>query len=118
MMAVNVESDSSFSAGIPRALFSTAESAGNLGYSVSPDGQRFLMSKQVTGTASAGVAEQMSLVVVENWFDDPARLLEGTGKRMRHVKLRLGKEPDPTALAALIENAYCDMLERLRAGAL
>ncbi|MCH9008798.1 PD40 domain-containing protein [candidate division KSB1 bacterium] len=118
MMAVNVESDSSFSAGIPRALFSTAESAGNLSYSVSPDGQRFLMSKQVTGTASAGVAEQMSLVVVENWFDDPARLLEGTGKRMRHVKLRLGKEPDPTALAALIENAYCDMLERLREGAL
>ncbi len=52
------------------------------------------------------------------WLDDPAGLLEGTGKRMRHVKLRPGQEPDATALAALIENAYRDMRERLRAGAL
>ncbi len=52
------------------------------------------------------------------WLDDPAGLLEGTGKRMRHVKLRPGQEPDAAALAALIENAYRDMRERLRAGAL
>ena len=52
------------------------------------------------------------------WLDDPAGLLEGTGKRMRHVKLRPGQEPDPAALAALIERAYRDMRERLRAGAL
>jgi hypothetical protein len=51
-------------------------------------------------------------------LDDPARLLEGTGKRMRHVKLRPGQEPDAAALAALVENAYRDMQERLRAGAL
>jgi hypothetical protein len=50
------------------------------------------------------------------WLDDPAGLLEGTG--MRHVKLRPGQEPDAAALAALIENAYRDMRERLRAGAL
>ena len=52
------------------------------------------------------------------WLDDPAGLLEGTGKRMRHVKLRPGQEPDTAALAALIETAYHDMQERLRAGAL
>lgn len=37
---------------------------------------------------------------------DPAGLLEGTGKRMRHVKLRMGNEVDPKALAALIRAAY------------
>lgn len=52
------------------------------------------------------------------WLDDPAGLLEGTGKRMRHVKLRPGQEPDADALAALVENAYRDMQKRLRAGAL
>lgn len=52
------------------------------------------------------------------WLDDPSGLLEGTGKRMRHVKLRPGHEPDPAALAALIEGAYRDMRERLSAGAL
>ncbi|HEX5764185.1 MAG TPA: DUF1801 domain-containing protein, partial [Woeseiaceae bacterium] len=34
---------------------------------------------------------------------DPARLLEGTGKNMRHVKLRPGTELDREALATLIE---------------
>jgi hypothetical protein len=37
---------------------------------------------------------------------DPAGLLEGTGKNMRHVKLRPGGEIDRAALAALIEAAY------------
>jgi hypothetical protein len=37
---------------------------------------------------------------------DPARLLEGSGKNMRHVKLRPGAEIDREALAALIEAAY------------
>ena len=52
------------------------------------------------------------------WLDDPARLLEGTGKRMRHVKLRPEHEVDTAGLTALIESAYRDMQERLRAGAL
>ena len=51
------------------------------------------------------------------WLDDPAGLLEGSGKRMRHVKLRLGQEYDSAALAALIECAYSNMQERLSAGA-
>ena len=37
---------------------------------------------------------------------DPAGLLEGTGKNMRHVKLRPGAEIDREALKALIEAAY------------
>jgi hypothetical protein len=45
---------------------------------------------------------------------DPARLLEGTGKRMRHVKLRWGQHLDAAALSELIAAAYLDM--RLRLG--
>jgi hypothetical protein len=45
---------------------------------------------------------------------DPARLLEGTGKRGRHVKLRPGREVDPAALAQLIDAAYVDIRARLR----
>ena len=37
---------------------------------------------------------------------DPAGLLEGTGKNMRHVKLRPGTEINSEALAALIQAAY------------
>ena len=44
---------------------------------------------------------------------DPARLLQGTGKRMRHVKLRAGADVDSAALDALIEAAYADIRARL-----
>ena len=40
---------------------------------------------------------------------DPDRLLEGTGKFMRHVKLRPEGHVDATALSTLIETAYADM---------
>jgi hypothetical protein len=39
---------------------------------------------------------------------DPAGLLEGTGKYMRHVKLKPGSEVDAEALDDLIEAAYRD----------
>jgi hypothetical protein len=45
---------------------------------------------------------------------DPARLLEGTGKRGRHVKLRPGDEVDSAALAQLVDVAYVDVRARLR----
>src|SRR5262249_5437676 len=35
-------------------------------------------------------------------LDDPAGILEGTGKRMRHVKLRPNSPVDSAALSALI----------------
>lgn len=44
---------------------------------------------------------------------DPACLLEGTGKRMRHVKLRPGNEIDADSLSELIEAAYPDMQARI-----
>jgi hypothetical protein len=43
---------------------------------------------------------------------DPAQLLEGTGKFMRHVKLRPESDVDATALRKLIETAYTDMKRR------
>jgi len=48
-------------------------------------------------------------------LDDPAGLLEGTGKNMRHVKLKTGREPDPVALQSLIHASYLDVKIRLRA---
>ncbi len=47
-------------------------------------------------------------------LEDPARLLEGTGKRGRHVKLRPGREIDERALDQLIDAAYADVRARLR----
>ncbi|HEY6923142.1 MAG TPA: DUF1801 domain-containing protein [Steroidobacteraceae bacterium] len=47
-------------------------------------------------------------------LDDPAGLLEGSGKNMRHVKLKPGYESDTAALAHLIHAAYLDMKLRLR----
>lgn len=43
---------------------------------------------------------------------DPAGLLEGTGKRMRHVKLRPGQPVDAEALGALVEAAYSAVKRR------
>lgn len=48
-------------------------------------------------------------------LDDPADLLEGTGKRMRHVKLRPGREVNVAALSDLITAAYVDIKARLGA---
>lgn len=47
---------------------------------------------------------------------DPAGILEGTGKFMRHVKLRPVCDVD-AALTALIEAAYADMKARAQADA-
>src|SRR6516164_3244077 len=47
---------------------------------------------------------------------DPEGLLEGTGKLMRHVKLRPEDDINVTALRKLIETAYTDMKARLSAG--
>lgn len=44
---------------------------------------------------------------------DPAGLLEGTGKYMRHVKLRPGRVMDDSWLQALINASYQDISVRL-----
>jgi hypothetical protein len=48
-------------------------------------------------------------------LEDPAALLEGSGKRMRHVKLQPDREPNAAALGALIDAAYADIKARLAA---
>ena len=47
---------------------------------------------------------------------DPKRLLLGSGKRMRHVKLTPGTPIDDEALRTLIEAAYLDVKERVENG--
>jgi hypothetical protein len=47
-------------------------------------------------------------------LEDPVGLLEGTGKRMRHVKLWPERAVDSVALRALIDAAYVDIRQRLR----
>jgi hypothetical protein len=44
---------------------------------------------------------------------DPMGLLEGNGKRMRHVKVKPNVEFDSAALGALIDAAYADIKARL-----
>lgn len=47
---------------------------------------------------------------------DPAGLLQGSGKRMRHVKLQPDSDVDTAALRALIGGAYADIKVRLQSG--
>lgn len=48
-------------------------------------------------------------------LDDPNGLLEGTGKYMRHVKLRPSGEINAAALSRLVHTAYADIKQRLEA---
>jgi hypothetical protein len=50
-------------------------------------------------------------------LDDPAGLLEGAGRRGRHVKLRWGQPIDADALTDLVATAYRDIRARLAATA-
>jgi hypothetical protein len=47
---------------------------------------------------------------------DPARLLQGAGKFMRHVKLRPGTATNAAALRKLIVLAYADIKARVENG--
>ena len=47
---------------------------------------------------------------------DPAHLLQGTGRFMRHVKLRPGTAIDSASLAMLIAKAYSDIKARVENG--
>ncbi len=48
-------------------------------------------------------------------LDDPVDLLQGSGKRMRHVKMVPGAVAHPAALHALIVTAYADVKARIAA---
>ena len=47
---------------------------------------------------------------------DPARILQGDGRFMRHVKLRPGNATNAKALNRLIEKAYADIKARVENG--
>jgi hypothetical protein len=47
---------------------------------------------------------------------DPSHLLQGTGKYMRHVKLKPGTTTNAAALSALIDAAYSDIKSRVENG--
>ena len=49
-------------------------------------------------------------------LSDPERLLQGEGKRMRHVKLKPGVQTNAAALTKLIEDAYRDIKARVENG--
>jgi hypothetical protein len=46
-------------------------------------------------------------------LEDPLHLLLGSGRRMRHVKVRPGVDLNVAALSALIDAAYADIKSRL-----
>jgi hypothetical protein len=46
-------------------------------------------------------------------LEDPAGLLEGSGKRMRHAKLKPAADCDTQSLRKLIDAAYADIKTRL-----
>jgi hypothetical protein len=48
-------------------------------------------------------------------LSDPARVLQGSGRFMRHVKARPESLPDEAALKALIRAAYVDIKKKLAA---
>ena len=47
---------------------------------------------------------------------DPARLLQGNGRFMRHVKLKPGTDVNAAALTELIETAWLDIKARVEQG--
>lgn len=73
------------------------------------------------GDAPFGYVNAFTLHVNVGFFHgaalpDPARLLQGAGKRMRHVKLRPGMATDDASLSRLIEAAYSDIKARVENG--
>jgi hypothetical protein len=72
------------------------------------------------GAAAFGYVDAFSAHANVGFFygaalNDPARLLSGAGKRMRHVKLVWGRPVDEAALGDLIAAAYRDIRSRLTA---
>jgi hypothetical protein len=70
------------------------------------------------GDAAFGYVNAFSAHVNVGFFhgamlDDPAGLLQGTGRRMRHVKLRWAQQVNAVALSELIAAAYRGIRLRL-----
>ena len=73
------------------------------------------------GDAPFGYVNVFTSRVIVGFFHgaalaDPARLLQGSGRFMRHVKLRPGTSTNDAALSKLIERAYLDIKSRVENG--
>ena len=75
MMVVGVQTEPEFSSGTPRVLFQTNFFVDPITrtYEVSPDGQRFLVVKEVDRN-TPNASFRTELLVVENWFEELKRL--------------------------------------------
>ncbi|HEX7070680.1 MAG TPA: DUF1801 domain-containing protein [Rhodothermales bacterium] len=70
------------------------------------DGAAFAYVDAFTGHVNVGFFQGADL-------PDPSGLLQGSGRFMRHVKIRPDGEIDEEALVALIDAAYVDVKARL-----
>jgi hypothetical protein len=70
---------------------------------------------RVEDAAFAYVAQAVNGFFRGALLADPAGLLEGSGKRMRHVRLTPVREPNVAALGDLIAAAYVDIKTSLDA---
>jgi hypothetical protein len=73
------------------------------------------------GDAAFGYVNVFTSHVTVGFFQgaslpDPDRLLQGTGKFMRHVKVKPGTAANAAALRRLIEAAYSDIKARVEHG--
>jgi len=101
-------------ADIARAWFGVMRECGN-------DVRELLHDDQPTacvGEAAFAYVDAFSAHVNVGFFNgsvlpDPQGVLLGSGKFMRHVKIKPGRPVNETALRALIEAAYADVKRRL-----
>jgi len=76
MMIVRIETEPAFTHGAPQVLFRGSYfRSRNRNYDISPDGQRFLMLKEVEQTEETSAPTQDALIIVQNWFEELKRLV-------------------------------------------
>ena len=74
MMVVSVQTESTFTHGIPRVLFEAQYiSGGPRAYDIHPDGQRFLMIKEAPQTEEPSAPAE--IIWVQNWSEELKRLV-------------------------------------------
>jgi len=75
-MIVRIETEPAFTHGAPQVLFRRSYfGSRNRKYDISPDGQRFLMLKEVEQTEETSAPTQDALIIVQNWFEELKRLV-------------------------------------------
>ena len=76
MMIVRIETEPVFTYSTPEVLFKGSYfRSRNRNYDISPDGQRFLMLKEVGQTEEGSAPTQDELIIVLNWFEELKRLV-------------------------------------------